>query len=92
MTYQDHCRHPHPGIPRCHYSLRGSNPRPMAHKTIALTTELRELLETNAHVNPKTYAVRGQPHGRELGAYMSNPNNRNLMYGQVLRARARRAA
>ena len=43
--------------PRCHrwvrtnarthkhahnYSLRGSNPRPMAHKTIALTTELRE--------------------------------------------------
>ena len=24
------------------YSLRGSNPRPMAHKTIALTTELRE--------------------------------------------------
>ena len=29
---------------RCHiYSLRGSSPRPMAHKTIALTTELREL-------------------------------------------------
>ena len=26
------------------YSLRGSNPRPMAHKTIALTTELREHL------------------------------------------------
>jgi hypothetical protein len=26
------------------YSLWGSNPRPMAHKTIALTTELRELL------------------------------------------------
>ena len=25
------------------YSLRGLNPRPMAHKTIALTTELREL-------------------------------------------------
>ena len=25
------------------YSLWGSNPRPMAHKTIALTTELREL-------------------------------------------------
>ena len=25
------------------YSLRGSNLRPMAHKTIALTTELREL-------------------------------------------------
>ena len=25
------------------YSLRGSNPRPMAHKTIALTAELREL-------------------------------------------------
>ena len=25
------------------YSLRGSSPRPMAHKTIALTTELREL-------------------------------------------------
>ena len=24
------------------YSLRGSNPRPMAHKTIALTTDLRE--------------------------------------------------
>ena len=24
------------------YSLRGSNPRPMAHKTIAPTTELRE--------------------------------------------------
>ena len=24
------------------YSLWGSNPRPMAHKTIALTTELRE--------------------------------------------------
>ena len=28
----------------CTYSLRGSNPRPMAHKTIALTTELREPL------------------------------------------------
>jgi hypothetical protein len=27
-----------------HYSLWGSNPRPMAHKTIALTTELREQL------------------------------------------------
>ena len=26
------------------YSLRGSSPRPMAHKTIALTTELREHL------------------------------------------------
>ena len=26
------------------YSLWGLNPRPMAHKTIALTTELRELL------------------------------------------------
>ena len=26
------------------YSLWGSNPRPMAHKTIALTTELRELM------------------------------------------------
>ena len=26
------------------YPLRGSNPRPMAHKTIALTTELRELV------------------------------------------------
>ena len=26
------------------YPLRGSNPRPMAHKTIALTTELREQL------------------------------------------------
>ena len=28
----------------CTYSLRGSSPRPMAHKTIALTTELREPL------------------------------------------------
>ena len=28
------------------YSLRGLNPRPMAHKTIALTTELRELEES----------------------------------------------
>ena len=27
---------------RLQYSLRGSSPRPMAHKTIALTTELRE--------------------------------------------------
>ena len=27
------------------YSLRGSSPRPMAHKTIALTTELREHLK-----------------------------------------------
>ena len=26
------------------YSVWGSNPRPMAHKTIALTTELTELL------------------------------------------------
>ena len=34
---------------RGEYSLRGSNPRPMAHKTIALTTELREL---------RTYAKR----------------------------------
>ena len=35
----------------CHeltYSLRGLNPRPMAHKTIALTTELREL-KVNVH-------------------------------------------
>ena len=30
------------------YSLRGSNPRPMAHKTIALTTELRERLSQHA--------------------------------------------
>ena len=30
------------------YSLRGSNPRPMAHKTIALTTELREPLLAQA--------------------------------------------
>ena len=28
----------------CTYSLRGSSKRPMAHKTIALTTELREPL------------------------------------------------
>ena len=28
------------------YSLWGSNPRPMAHKTIALTTELREPWES----------------------------------------------
>ena len=34
------------------YSLRGSNPRPMAHKTIALTTELRE---------PTTYPVTHKP-------------------------------
>ena len=27
------------------YSLRGSNPQTMAHKTIALTTELRELCD-----------------------------------------------
>ena len=27
-----------------HYSLPGSNRRPMAHRTIALTTELRELM------------------------------------------------
>ena len=32
------------------YSLWGSNPRPMAHKTIALTTELRELMATMEHV------------------------------------------
>ena len=30
-------------------SLRGLNPRPMAHKTIALTTELRELGPSCAH-------------------------------------------
>jgi hypothetical protein len=41
------------------YSLRGSNPRPMAHKTIALTTELRELLMKHSahrqhdHVRPE---------------------------------------
>ena len=28
-------------VPQVLYSLRGSSPRPMAHKTIALTTELR---------------------------------------------------
>ena len=33
------------------YSLWGSNPRPMAHKTIALTTELRELLQPRGHCN-----------------------------------------
>ena len=34
------------------YSLRGSNPRPMAHKTIALTTELRELLMKHSAHRP----------------------------------------
>ena len=33
------------------YSLWGLNPRPMAHKTIALTTELRELLKTPSYKN-----------------------------------------
>ena len=32
--------------PICIYSLWGSSPRPMAHKTIALTTELKEQLRT----------------------------------------------
>ena len=39
------------------YSLRGSNPRPMAHKTIALTTELREPLAPSRHRN--THHVNG---------------------------------
>ena len=34
------------------YSLQGSNPRPMAHKTIALTTELRELLMKHSAHRP----------------------------------------
>jgi hypothetical protein len=37
------------------YSLWGSNPRPMAHKTIALTTELREHLQCMC--GTKTYWI-----------------------------------
>ena len=33
------------------YSLWGSSPRPMDHKTIALTTELRELLESGIDID-----------------------------------------
>ena len=32
------------------YSLRGSSPRPMAQKTIALTTELREPWKDGCHI------------------------------------------
>ena len=43
------------------YSLRGSNPRPMAHKTIALTTELRERSATrDASSQAATQATAGQ--------------------------------
>ena len=35
--------------PICIYSLWGSSPRPMAHKAIALTTELKEPLRTWLH-------------------------------------------
>ena len=42
------------------YSLWGSNPRPMAHKTIALTTELRELMMVDNH--PSTFLMWHQTH------------------------------
>ena len=35
------------------YSLRGLNPRPMAHKTIALATELRELEDVQVNPNQR---------------------------------------
>ena len=40
------------------YSLWGSNPRPMAHKTIALTTELREPCLVQARNNDYQYTGR----------------------------------
>ena len=60
------------------YSLRGSNPRPMAHKTIAITTELRELLMVHpaqqetfagAHVPCATEPVGGQAKARKALAF-----------------------
>ena len=60
------------------YSLRGSNPVPMAHKTIALTTELRELLMVHpaqqetpagAHVPCATAPVGGQAKARKAMAF-----------------------
>ena len=44
------------------YSLRGLSPRPMAHKTIALTTELREL----AYLRATLYSQSRTPTGRGL--------------------------
>ena len=53
-------------ISAVNYSLRGSNPRPMAHKTIALTTELREQLPAS---DARVPAAQGPPHQlREMPA------------------------
>ena len=38
--------------PAQHYSLRGLSPRPMAHKTIALTPELKGALHAGAKLAP----------------------------------------
>ena len=50
---------------RCHqttYSLRGLNPRPMAHTTIAPTTELRELTLIKHYPRPPNLAT--LPHNK----------------------------
>ena len=44
------------------YSLRGSNPRPMAHKTIALTTELREPRELSCKWTQACVVSRTESH------------------------------
>ena len=51
------------------YSLWGSNPRPMAHKTIALTTELREHFS-----NSDPAKIRLTPHRLQLYTFHASPN------------------
>ena len=48
------------------YSLWGSNPRPMAHKTIALTTELREPLPARSKCKWLYVPIRSVPPSRDL--------------------------
>ena len=52
------------------YSLWGSNPRPMAHKTIALTTELRELQDRSGWVE-RPVVHRNRVARKQNGTYAS---------------------
>ena len=56
-------------LPHSRCSLRGLNPRPMAHKTIALTTELRELesQKRKVHLDATPVIKSPWPNGQGVG-------------------------
>ena len=59
------------------YSLWGSNPRPMAHKTIALTTELRELSIYGRVLAPHQKGAPSQVNARTV-EYLPRAQNNSL--------------